>query len=103
MHKKYSNIHESVDDAYDESGCRTLLTFNLTILLANVFSAKSIKEANPSLRMAMEDVAGKAERLAKERSQKDPPPPFRKRVTPSLYSRVYSTDGREAQDKRAQQ
>ena len=53
--------------------------------------------------MAMEDVAGKAERLAKDRAKKDPPPPFRKRVTPSVYSRVYSTDGREARDKRAQQ
>ena len=66
------------------------------------FSTKSIKEANLSLRMAMEDVAGKAERLAKERAQKDPPP-FQKRVTLSLYSRVYSTDGCEARDKRAQQ
>ena len=51
----------------------------------------------------MEDVAGKAERLAKDRAKKDPPPPFRKRVTPSLYSRTYSTDGREARNKRAQQ
>ena len=76
---------------------------NLTLLLANVFSAKSIKDANPSLRMAMEDVAGKAERLAKDRVKKDPPPPFRKRVTPSIYSRTYLTDGREARNKRAQQ
>ena len=53
--------------------------------------------------MAMEDVAGKAERLAKDRAKKDPPPPFRKRVIPSLYSRTYSTDGREARNKRAQQ
>ena len=34
---------------------------------------------------------------------KDPPPPFRKRVTPSLYSRIYSSDGKEARNKRAQQ
>ena len=53
--------------------------------------------------MAMEDVAGKAERLAKDKAARDPPPPFRTRVTPSIYSRVYSTDGCEARDKRAQQ
>ena len=66
---------------------------NLTLMLANVFSPQSIKDANPSLRMVMEDVAGKAQRLAKDKAAKDPPPPFRKRVTPSIYSRVYSTDG----------
>ena len=53
--------------------------------------------------MAMEDVAGKAEKLAKDKAKKDPPPPFRKRVTPSVYSHTYSTDGREAHNKRAQQ
>ena len=34
---------------------------------------------------------------------KDPPPPFRKRVMPSLYSRIYSSDAKEARNKRAQQ
>ena len=34
---------------------------------------------------------------------KDPPPPFRTRVTPSLYSCIYSSDGKEACNKRAQQ
>ena len=53
--------------------------------------------------MAMEDVAGKAEQLAKDKAKKDPPPLFQKRVTPSVYSCTYSTDGREARNKRAQQ
>ena len=50
--------------------------------------------------MAMEDVAGTAERLAKDRV---PPQPFRQRVTQSVYSKVYSEDGREARNKRAEQ
>ena len=50
----------------------------LILVLANVFSSTSIKEANPWLRMAMEDVAGKAEQLAKSKAKDDPPPPFRK-------------------------
>ena len=53
--------------------------------------------------MAMEDVAGTAEKLAKDKAAKDPPPPFWKRSTQSIYSRVYVTDGHEARDKRAQQ
>ena len=53
--------------------------------------------------MAMEDVAGMAERLAKDRVTTVPPQPFRQRVTPSLYSKVYSEDGREARNKRAEQ
>ena len=76
---------------------------DLTLLLANIFSAQSIKDANPALRMAMEDVAGTVEKLAKDRAVKDPPPPFRKRVTPSVYSRTYAMDRREARNKRAQQ
>ena len=50
----------------------------------------------------MEDVAGTAEKLAKDKAAKAPPP-FRQRVTQSIYSRVYSSDGREARDKRAEQ
>ena len=50
----------------------------------------------------MEDVAGTAEKLAKDKAAKAPPP-FRKRVTQSVYSKVYSADGREARDKRAEQ
>ena len=53
--------------------------------------------------MAMEDVAGMAERLAKDRVTTEPPQPFRQRVTQSLYSKVYSEDGREARNKRAEQ
>ena len=53
--------------------------------------------------MAMEDVAGTAERLAKDRVTTVPPQPFRQRVTQSLYSKVYSEDGKEARNKRAEQ
>ena len=52
---------------------------------------------------AMESVAGRVEELTKSKVKKDPPPPFLKRVTPSLYSRIYSSDGKEARNKRAQQ
>ena len=52
--------------------------------------------------MAMEDVAGTAERLAKDMAAKAPPL-FRQRVTQSIYSRVYSEDGREVRNKRAEQ
>ena len=68
----------------------------------NVFSSTSIKDAPQRLQQAMESVAGRVEELMKSRV-KDPPPPFRKRVTPSLYSRIYSSDGKEACNKRAQQ
>ena len=53
--------------------------------------------------MAMEDVAGTAEKLAKDKAAKEPPPPFRQRVTQSVYSKIYSEDGREARNKRAEQ
>ena len=53
--------------------------------------------------MAMEDVAGTAERLAKDKVTTVPPQPFQQRVTQSLYSKVYSEDGREARNKRAEQ
>ena len=69
----------------------------------NVFSSTSIKEAPPRLQQAMESVAGRVEELMKSRAKEDPAPPFRKRVTPSLYSRIYSSDGKEARNKRAQQ
>ena len=51
----------------------------------------------------MEEVAGTAEKLAKDKVATVPPPPFRQRVTKSMYSQVYSEDGREARDKRAEQ
>ena len=50
----------------------------------------------------MEEVAGTAEKLAKDKVTA-PPPPFRKRATQSIYSRVYSEDGKEARNKRAEQ
>ena len=50
----------------------------------------------------MEEVAGTAEKLAKDRVTA-PPPPFRRRATQSIYSRVYSEDGKEARNKRAEQ
>ena len=54
--------------------------------------------------MAMEEVAGTAEKLAKDKvTTAPPPPPFRKRATQSIYSRIYSEDGKEARDKRAEQ
>ena len=53
--------------------------------------------------MAMEDVAGTAEKLAKDKAAEAPPPPFRQRATQSIYSRIYSEDGREARNKRAEQ
>ena len=71
-------------------------------MLANVFSPQSIKDANPALRMAMEEVAGTAEKLAKDKAT-EVPPPFRKRTTPSVYSKVYSTDGSAARNRRAEQ
>ena len=52
--------------------------------------------------MAMEDVAGTAEKQAKDKAAKAPPP-FQQRVTQSIYSRAYSSDGREARNKRAEQ
>ena len=64
---------------------------------------KSIAEAPPNLRQSVEQVAGRAETLAKDRVKEVPPLPFRKRVTPSLYSRSYASNGKEARDKRAQQ
>ena len=56
-----------------------------------------------ALRMAMEEVAGTAEKLAKDKVTEAPPQPFRKRVTQSVYSRVYSGDGKDARNKRAEQ
>ena len=52
----------------------------------------------------MEEVAGTAEKLAKDKvTAAPPPPPFRRRATQSIYSRVYSEDGKEARNKRAEQ
>ena len=57
-----------------------------------------------ALRMAMEEVAGTAEKLAKDKvTTAPPPPPFRQRATQSVYSRIYSEDGKEARNKRAEQ
>ena len=50
----------------------------------------------------MEHVAGRAESLAKDKV-KDPPLPFRQRKTESIYTKVNSSDGKEAREKRAQQ
>ena len=80
----------------------------LMLVLANVFSSKAIRDANPQLRMAMEDVAGKAELLAKARVKDDPPPPFRKRKTQSISKfadwdpKKYAMDGKASHDKRAE-
>ena len=68
----------------------------------NVFSPQSIKDVNLALRMAMEEVAGTAEKLVKDKAT-EVPPPFRKRATPSVYSKVYSTDGSAARNWRAEQ
>ena len=49
----------------------------------------------------MEEVAGTAEKLAKDKAM-EVPPPFRKRATPSIYSKIYSTDGCAARDRRVE-
>ena len=69
----------------------------------SVFSSKSIEDAPPQLQQDMESVAGRVEELTKSNVKKDPQPTFRKMVTASLYSRIYSSDGKEARNKRAQQ
>ena len=52
----------------------------------------------------MEEVAGTAEKLAKDKvTAAVPPQLFQQRVTQSVYARVYSEDGKEARDKRAEQ
>ena len=55
----------------------------------------------------MEDVAGTDEKLAKDKAAQapppPPPPPFRQRAMQSIYSRIYSEDGREVRNKRAEQ
>ena len=77
----------------------------LMLVLANVFSSKAIRDADPQLRMAMEDVAGKAEQLAKEKVKDDPPPPFRKHKMRSVSKfldwdpKKYATDGKASHDK----
>ena len=80
----------------------------LMLVLANVFSPKVIRDANPQLWMAMEGVAGKAKELAKARVKDDPPPAFRKRKTQSISKfadwdpKKYATDGKASRDKRAE-
>ena len=81
----------------------------LILVLANVFGSKLIKDANPRLQMAMEDVAGKAKQLAKTKVKDDPPPLFRKRKTQSVSKfsdwdpKKYAMDGKASREKRAQQ
>ena len=70
-----------------------------------MFSAKSIADAPPQLRQAMEQVAGRAESLAKSKTQEAPPPPFRKRSTKSVQQldwdpKRYKDDGKESRDER---
>ena len=69
---------------------------------ANVFSAQSIADAPPKLRNAMEQVASRAESLIKD-TARDPPPAFRKRTTESIYSRVYTSDGKTGREQCAKQ
>ena len=81
----------------------------LILVLANVFSSKLNKDANPRLQMAMEDVAGKVEQLAKAKAKDDPPPPFRKCKTQSISKfadwdpKKYAMDRKASRDKRAEQ
>ena len=51
----------------------------------------------------MEQVAGRAECLAKDKAKEQVPPPFRTRVTESLYGRVYKSDGKADRAQRAKQ
>ena len=80
------------------------------MVLVNVFSSKSIKDAPPQLKEAMENVAGRVEELSKSKvTTAAPPAPFRKRKTQSITkyadwdARQYATDGKTSCDKRAQQ
>ena len=85
--------------------------FNLDLgITVNVFSSKSIKDAPPRLKEAMENVAGRVEELSKSKiTTAAPPEPFRKRKTQSITKyadwdvRQYATDGKTSRDKRAQQ
>ena len=79
-------------------------------ITVNVFSSKSIKDAPPRLKEAMENVAGRVEELSKSKiTTAAPPEPFRKRKTQSIMKyadwdmRQYATDGKTSRDKRAQQ
>ena len=81
----------------------------LMLVLANVFSATTIRSASTQLHTAMEYVAGKAEELTKAKIKDDPPPPFRKRKRRSISkfadwdAKKYATDGKASRDKRAEQ
>ena len=85
--------------------------FNLDLgITVNVFSSKSIKDAPPWLKEAMENVAGRVEELSKSKiTTAAPPEPFRKWKTQSITKyadwdvRQYATDGKTSRDKRAQQ
>ena len=80
------------------------------MVLVNIFSQKSIKDAPPRLKEAMENVAGRVEELSKSKVTTEAPPvPFRKWKTQSIMkyadwdTRQYATDGKTSRDKRAQQ
>ena len=85
--------------------------FNLDLgITVKVFSSKSIKDAPPRLKEAMENVAGRVEELSKSKiTTAAPPEPFRKRKTQSIMKyvdwdvRQYAMDGKTSRDKRAQQ
>ena len=51
----------------------------------------------------MEHVAGRAESLAKDKVKDPPPPPHRQRKTESIYTKVYSSDGKQSREKHAKQ
>ena len=51
----------------------------------------------------MEHVAGRAESLAKDKVKDPQPPPRKQHKTESIYTKVYSSDGKQAHEKRAKQ
>ena len=52
----------------------------------------------------MEHVAGRAEALSKDKvTVTDPTPPTQARKTESIYTKIYSADGKDAREKRAKQ
>ena len=60
-------------------------------------------DAPPHLRQAMEQVAGRAESLVKDKTTQGIPPPFRKRATKSVHQldwdlKEYSSDGKDSRD-----
>ena len=74
--------------------------------LANIFSPQAIADVPPNLRQAMEQVAGCAKTLAKDKTtQGVPPPPFQKRATKSIQQsdwdpKTYKPDSKESREER---